>query len=126
MKQLVPLAMAAMLVSAPGANAQALPSTSATTTFHREQVDGVSVFYREAGPKDAPTIVLLHGFPSSSRMFDTLMPLLASRYHLIAPDYPGFGQSEAPPPAQYRYTFDHLAETTNKLLEQLKIDRYAL
>ncbi len=103
-----------------------LASTSATTTYHRAQVDGVGVFYREAGPKDAPTIVLLHGYPSSSRMFDTLIPLLAPRYHLLAPDYPGFGQSDAPPPERYAYTFDHLAETTNALLEQLGIDRYAL
>ena len=106
--------------------ASVLPSTSATTTYHRTQVDGVGVFYREAGPKDAPTIVLLHGFPSSSRMYETLMPLLATRYHLIAPDYPGFGQSDALPPAQYTYTFDHLAETTHALLEQLKITRYSL
>jgi pimeloyl-ACP methyl ester carboxylesterase len=70
--------------------------------------------------------VLLHGYPSSSRMFDTLIPLLADRYHLIAPDYPGFGHSDAPPPTTYTYTFDHLAETTNALLEQLKIDRYVL
>lgn len=103
-----------------------LPSSSATTTYHRTSVDGVSLFYREAGPKDAPAIVLLHGFPSSSRMFDTLIPLLAGRYHLIAPDYPGFGQSEAPAPAQYRYSFDHLAETTDRLLEHLGIDRYVL
>jgi pimeloyl-ACP methyl ester carboxylesterase len=103
-----------------------VPSTSATTTYHRTTVDGVNVFYREAGSRDAPTIVLLHGYPSSSRMFDTLIPLLASRYHLIAPDYPGFGHSDAPPPSQYAYTFDHLAETTNGLLEQLGIDRYAL
>ena len=103
-----------------------MPSTSSTTTYHRAQVDGLSIFYREAGSKEAPTIVLLHGYPSSSRMFDTLIPLLASRYHLIAPDYPGFGQSEAPPPSRYAYTFDHLAETMNALLEQLKIDRYVL
>nr|WP_210246095.1 alpha/beta hydrolase [Methylobacterium gnaphalii] len=103
-----------------------MPSSSSTITYYRAQVDGISIFYREAGPKDAPTIVLLHGFPSSSRMFDTLIPLLASRYHLIAPDYPGFGQSEAPSPARYHYTFDHLAETTNRLLEQLNIDRYIL
>ena len=70
--------------------------------------------------------VLLHGFPSSSRMYETLIPLLATRYHLIAPDYPGFGQSDALPPSQYNYTFDHLAETTNALLEQLKISRYSL
>lgn len=103
-----------------------LPSTSASTTYHRAQVDGVGVFYREAGPRDAPTIVLLHGYPSSSRMFDTLIPLLAGRYHLIAPDYPGFGQSDAPPPSRYAYTFDHLAQTTNGLLEQLGVDRYVL
>ena len=116
------LALAAGCASA----ASAMPSTSATTTYHRAQVDGVGVFYREAGPKDAPTIVLLHGFPSSSRMFETLIPLLATRYHLIAPDYPGFGQSDALPPSQYTYTFDHLAQTTNALLEQLKISRYSL
>ena len=98
-------------------------STSATTTYHRVTVDGVGVFYREAGPKEAPTIVLLHGFPSSSREFDTLIPLLASRYHVVAPDFPGFGQSGAPLPSSYAYTFDHLAETTNELLNQLKINK---
>ena len=80
----------------------------------------------QTGPDDGEPIVLLHGFPSSSRMYETLMPLLATRYHLIAPDYPGFGQSDALPPSQYNYTFDHLAETTNALLEQLKISRYSL
>jgi pimeloyl-ACP methyl ester carboxylesterase len=120
------LAAAAIMAIGASASAAPLPSTSATTTYHRAQVDGVSIFFREAGPKDAPTIVLLHGFPSSSRMFDTLIPLLATRYHLIAPDYPGFGQSDAPPRAQYPYTFDHLAETTNALLEQLQIERYYL
>ena len=101
-----------------------LESTSATTTYHRMTVDGVGVFYREAGPKNAPAIVLLHGFPSSSREFDTLIPLLATRYHLIAPDFPGFGQSDAPPPSSYAYTFDNLARTINRLLEQLKINKY--
>jgi pimeloyl-ACP methyl ester carboxylesterase len=118
------LIAAASALALGGAAPASLPSTSATTTYHRALVDGVGVFYREAGPKDAPIIVLLHGFPSSSRMFDTLIPLLAVRYHLIAPDYPGFGQSDAPSPSQYRYTFDHLARTTNALLEQLGIDRY--
>lgn len=103
-----------------------LPATNTTTTYHRVSVDGVGVFYREAGPKDAPTLVLLHGFPSSSRQFDAIFPLLATRYHLIAPDYPGFGQSDAPPPSSYSYTFDHLAQTTNGLLEQLGITHYAL
>jgi pimeloyl-ACP methyl ester carboxylesterase len=108
------------------AAASPIPSTTATTTYHRTQVDGVGIFYREAGPKDAPTIVLLHGFPSSSREFDTLIPLLATRYHLIAPDFPSFGQSDAPSRAVYSYTFDHLAETIDALLEQLKITRYTL
>ena len=105
--------------------APSLQSTSATTTYHRATVDGVGVFYREAGPKDAPTIVLLHGFPSSSREFDSLIPLLATRYHLIAPDFPGFGQSDDPLPSSYAYTFDNLAKTINGLLEQLKINEYA-
>jgi hypothetical protein len=94
--------------------AASLVSTSATTTYHRKTVDGVGVFYREAGPNDAPTIVLLHGFPSSSREFDTLIPLLATRYHLIAPDFPGFGHSDAPPPSSYAYTFDNLARSSSR------------
>src|SRR5271169_3673793 len=100
--------------------ATSLESTSVTTTYHRMTVDGVGVFYREAGPKDATTIVLLHGFPSSSREFDTLIPLLATRYHLIAPDFPGFGRSDAPRRSSYVYTLDNLAKTINDLLEQLK------
>jgi pimeloyl-ACP methyl ester carboxylesterase len=119
-------AAAAALTISHGAGAEGLPSNSTTITYHRVQVDGLNIFYREAGPKDAPTIVLLHGYPSSSRMFDALIPLLATRYHLIAPDYPGFGQSDAPSPSQYVYSFDHLAETTNALLERLKLDRYHL
>ena len=75
-----------------------LQSTSATTTYHRMTVDGVGVFYREAGAKDTPTIVLL---PSSSREFDTLIPLLATRYHLIAPDFPDSVRVDTPPPSSY-------------------------
>ena len=123
MKTRILLAAVATIVVGHAAQAAPMESNSATTAYHRVTVDGVNVFYREAGPKDAPTIVLLHGFPSSSREFDTLIPLLATRYHLIAPDFPGFGQSDAPPPSSYTYTFDHLAKTTNALLELLKIDR---
>src|ERR1700761_6312264 len=126
MKALKVLAMAVILMGTNAADATGLISTTATTSYHRVRVDAVEIFYREAGPKDAPVIVLLHGFPSSSRMYETLIPLLATRYHLIAPDYPGFGQSDALPPSQYTYTFDHLAETINALLEQLKIPRYSL
>lgn len=103
------------------AQGEPIGSTSETTTYHRVTVDGVGIFYREAGPKDAPTIVLLHGFPSSSREFDTLIPLLATRYHLIAPDFPGFGHSESPSPSVYAYTFDHLAETVDDFLATLKL-----
>jgi pimeloyl-ACP methyl ester carboxylesterase len=117
------LATAVALMIGHTAQAASLASTSATTTYHRMMVDGVGAFYREAGPKDAPTIVLLHGFPSSSREFDTLIPLLATRYHLIAPDFPGFGQSDSPSPSSYTYTFDHLAKTIDDLLEQLKITK---
>ncbi|NYT41439.1 alpha/beta hydrolase [Sphingomonas sp. R-74633] len=97
-----------------------------TVTFHCAEVDGLQIFYREAGPRDAPTIVLLHGYPSSSRMWTPLLPQLAERYHVIAPDYPGFGHSTAPPPADYAYTFDHLAATVEGLLRVLGIERYAL
>ena len=84
------------------------------------------MFYREAGSTDSPAIVLLHGFPSSSREFDALIPLLATHYHVIAPDYPGFGQSDAPVPAQYEYTFDHLAKSTEGLLTTLNVTSYSL
>jgi pimeloyl-ACP methyl ester carboxylesterase len=103
-----------------------MSSASSSITSSHATVAGVNLFYVEAGPKDVPTVVLLHGYPSSSRMYAPLIPQLADRYHLIAPDYPGFGQSEAPSPSRYRYTFDHLAETMDALLEQLEVDRYVL
>jgi pimeloyl-ACP methyl ester carboxylesterase len=96
-------------------------------TFYRTiQVDGLSIFYREAGPKDAPTLLLLHGLPSSSRMFEPLFTQLSDRYHLIAPDYPGFGHSEWPDPKKFAYTFDHIAETMNHFTEALGLSRYTL
>jgi pimeloyl-ACP methyl ester carboxylesterase len=96
-------------------------------TFYRTiQVDGLSIFYREAGPKDAPTLLLLHGLPSSSRMFEPLFTQLSDHYHLIAPDYPGFGHSDWPDPKQFAYTFDHIAETMNHFTEALGISRYTL
>ena len=78
-------------------------------TYQHAIVDGSKVFYREAGPKTAPTILLLHGFPTSSHMFRNLIPTLADRYHVIAPDLPGFGFSDAPDRKQFRYTFEQLA-----------------
>jgi pimeloyl-ACP methyl ester carboxylesterase len=96
-------------------------------TFYRTiQIDGLSIFYREAGPKDAPTLILLHGFPTSSRMFDPLFARLSGRYHLLAPDYPGFGHSTWPDPKAFAYTFDHCAEIMNRFTEALGLSRYTL
>jgi pimeloyl-ACP methyl ester carboxylesterase len=96
-------------------------------TFYRTiQVDGLSIFYREAGPKDAPTILLLHGLPSSSRMFEPLISRLSDRYHMIAPDYPGFGHSDWPDPKKFAYTFDHYAEIIDHFTEALGLSRYTL
>ena len=96
-------------------------------TFYRTiQIDGLSIFYREAGPKDAPTILLLHGLPSSSRMFEPLFARLSDRYHLVAPDYPGFGHSDWPDPKKFAYTFDHIAEIMNHFTEALGLSRYTL
>jgi pimeloyl-ACP methyl ester carboxylesterase len=97
--------------AAPGIPAVAAARHEAiAVTYKTVTVQGLNIFYREAGPSKAPAILLLHGFPSSSRMFDALMPLLADRYHLIAPDYPGFGNSEAPSPDKFKYTFDSIAD----------------
>jgi pimeloyl-ACP methyl ester carboxylesterase len=89
-------------------------------------VDGLSIFYREAGPKDAPTILLLHGLPSSSRMFQPLLTRLSDRYHLVAPDYPGFGHSDWPDPKQFAYTFDHIASVMDGFTKALGLSRYTL
>jgi len=96
------------------------------TLYRRIQIDGLSLFYREAGPKDAPTLLLLHGFPSSSRMFEPLFALLADSYHLVAPDYPGFGHSDWPDLRHFAYTFDHIAEILNHFTEALGLVRCTL
>jgi pimeloyl-ACP methyl ester carboxylesterase len=109
------------------AQSQAKETSVAHPTFYRTiQIDGLSIFYREAGPKDAPTILLLHGLPSSSRMFEPLFARLSDRYHLVAPDYPGFGHSDWPDPKKFAYTFDHIAEITNHFTEALALSRYTL
>jgi pimeloyl-ACP methyl ester carboxylesterase len=96
------------------------------TTHTHVTVDGLKVFYRDAGRPDAPTILLLHGFPTSSHMFRTLIPLLSDRYRVIAPDLPGFGFSDAPDRATYPYTFDRLARTIERFTEVLGLERYAI
>ncbi len=95
-------------------------------TYHRVDVVGISVFYRQAGDPTKPTLLLLHGFPSSSHMFRDLIPQLADRFHVIAPDIPGFGQSASPSRAQFAYTFDNLADVVGKFIEILSIERFAL
>jgi pimeloyl-ACP methyl ester carboxylesterase len=117
---LAPLSSAAR--SVPNEEPPAVPPT-----FYRTaQVDGLNIFYREAGPSDAPVILLLHGFPTSSRMFRNLLPALADRYHVIAPDYPGFGHSSAPAVDQFTYTFDHLAQVMDDLVAELGLTKYSL
>src|SRR5690348_16172000 len=89
-------------------------------------VDGLKIFYREAGTKTAPTILLLHGFPTSSPMFRDLIPTLADRYHVVAPDLPGFGFSDAPDRKQFRYTFEHLAAVIGNFTEAIGLAQYAI
>lgn len=112
----------------------ALPISAAVTSdkksmeinYRTANIDGKNIFYRESGRKDAPVLLLLHGFPTSSHMYRNLIPLLADKYRVIAPDYPGFGQSAMPNRGDYNYTFDNYAQVINKLLEQLTITHYAL
>ena len=124
------LALIAFLMLASGASpawAQGKERLVTNPTYYRTiQIDGLSIFYREAGPKDAPTILLLHGLPSSSRMFEPLFARLSDRYHLVAPDYPGFGHSDWPDPKKFAYTFDHIAEVMNHFTEALGLGRYTL
>ena len=96
------------------------------TQHHTVNIDGVDVFYREAGPVDAPTILLLHGFPTSSHMFRNLIPALSDRYHVIAPDYPGFGNSGKPSVDDFDYSFDNLAGLMGKLVDRLEVKKYSL
>ncbi len=95
-------------------------------SYHTVNVDGLSIFYREAGPKDAPTILFLHGLPSSSRMFQPLLTRLGDKYHLIAPDYPGYGHSDWPSPKEFAYTFDHIALVMTDFTQALGLSRYTL
>jgi pimeloyl-ACP methyl ester carboxylesterase len=122
MTLVIPVALASLL-----AHAQAKGRPAEYPTFYRTiQIDGLSIFYREVGPKDAPTLLLLHGFPSSSRMYEPLFARLSNRYHLIAPDYPGFGHSDWPDPKKFAYTFDHCAEIMTRFTEALGLSRYTL
>src|SRR2546427_5576054 len=97
-----------------------------TVTFREVDVDGIKVFYREAGPKDAPTILLLHGFPPAGHMFRDLIPQLADRFRLVAPDLPGFGQSDMPARSAFTYTFENIANVIDCFAELIGLHRFAL
>jgi pimeloyl-ACP methyl ester carboxylesterase len=121
---LVASAMLAFPAVASAGDGAAGPDTR--TTHNVVKVQGLDIFYREAGPKDAPTILLLHGFPTSSQMFRNLIPALADRFHLVAPDYPGFGNSSMPGVREFEYTFDNLAAVIDAFTRELKLTKYAL
>jgi pimeloyl-ACP methyl ester carboxylesterase len=99
---------------------------SSAVTFRKVNVDGVNVFYREAGPKDARTILLLHGFPTAGHMFRDLIPQLSHQFRVIAPDLPGFGQSDMPARNTFTYTFDNIAKVIDRFTELLGLDRFAI
>ena len=98
----------------------------ASVTYRKVDVDGIGVFYREAGPKDAPTILLLHGFPTASHMFRDLIPQLADRFHLVAPDLPAFGQSDMPARGTFAYTFENIAKVIDRFTEVIGLSRFAI
>src|SRR5258707_11513266 len=95
-------------------------------SFRKADVEGLNIFYREAGPTDAQTLLLLHGFPSASHMFRDLVPGLADRFHVIAPDLPGFGQSDMPDRSAFTYTFHNIARVINRFTEVVGLDRFAI
>src|SRR5947208_684250 len=104
-----------------------MSNTITPTVFYRTlKVEGLEMFYREAGPRDAPTVLLLHGFPSSSHMFRNLIPMLGDEYHVIAPDFPGYGESSAPSVDDFDYSFERFATVTEKFTEALNLSPYAL
>jgi alpha-beta hydrolase superfamily lysophospholipase len=104
-----------------------MSNTTTPTVFYRTlNVEGLQIFYREAGPRDAPTVLLLHGFPSSSHMYRNLIPMLADKYHVVAPDFPGYGESSAPSVNDFDYSYERLATVTEKFTEKLNLSSYAL
>src|SRR4051812_16590777 len=108
------------------ANRRTLMTTTTRVKHRTVSIDGLDIFYPEAGPKDAPALLLLHGFPTSSQMFRNLIPALADSYRVLAPDYPGYGHSSMPPREQFSYTFDNLAKVIDRFTEAVGLTRHAL
>lgn len=107
--------------------AEQIESINSEPTYHKTiSINGVDVFYREAGTRDKPTILLLHGYPTSSHMFRNLIKNLSHKYHVLAPDYPGYGRSEQPSINDFEYTFDNMAEIVEDFLDELKVDKYSI
>ncbi len=122
----IALALAAVIYPA-SLGFAAEPKTPLPQVFYRTvKIDGLDIFYREAGPKDAPTVLLLHGFPTSSHMFRELIPALADKYHVVAPDYPGYGSSSMPSVDEFEYTFDNLANVVEKFTESVGLKKYSI
>jgi pimeloyl-ACP methyl ester carboxylesterase len=123
---------AALTVSAKGATPPGLPAVPAPgealaeTRYRTIDVGGLEIFYREAGPAAAPVVLLLHGFPTSSRMFRNLIPMLADKYRVVAPDYPAFGHSAVPSRSDFQYTHAHLSEVVEALIDKLGVTRFAM
>lgn len=116
-----------MLASFSLSSGAAEPEPPTSQVLHRTvKIDGLDIAYREAGPKNAPTLLLLHGFPTSSHMFRNLIPALADKYHVVAPDYPGFGNSSAPSVKEFDYTFDNLANVIGKFTEKVGLKKYSI
>jgi pimeloyl-ACP methyl ester carboxylesterase len=120
------VAMVALATMLPSSAQGGQDAAQRSTSFKTITIGDVDIFYREAGPKDAPTLVLLHGFPTSSHMFRNLIPALADKYHLVAPDYPGFGNSSMPTVDQFEYTFDKLADVMDNFIQKIGVQRYSL
>jgi pimeloyl-ACP methyl ester carboxylesterase len=122
MKNIVYTAILGLLFTSQLATAQ----NKNSTTYHTIKIKGTEIFYREAGNKNAPTLVLLHGYPTSSYQYRNLIDNLSDKYHLIAPDYPGYGRSEQPPMAKFSYTFENISNSMEKLIDTLGIKKYSL
>lgn len=118
--------LAGGILSGPAHSADNVELVELKPVHKTVEIDGLDIFYREAGRRSAPTLLLLHGFPTSSQMFRNLMPALADRFHVVAPDFPGFGNSAMPAVDEFDYTFDNLARVIEKFTEKLSLKRYSL